>query len=332
LELDIEPKSEPLLLGIDLGGTKILAAVANPHGKVLAREYSATPAQKGPEAVVQAILETAHRTLAKAGITTAHLAAIGVGAAGTSNPHTGIISYSPNLPGWKDIPLRDIVEGELGVKTFVGNDANAAALGELYFGAGRGARNLVYVTLSTGIGGGIIIDGKLYTGKSGAAGEVGHMTIDVNGLRCRCGNIGCWETLASGTALAGEARRRISEGAKTTILARVRGDIKRITAQTVHEAAREGDALASELIAQTGYYAGVGFVNLINIFNPEVIIIGGGLSNMGNMLLEPAMKVVEERTFRAGREAVRLAIAQLGDDSGVLGLAALALQKMNEYT
>jgi glucokinase len=318
-------RSEPLVLGIDLGGTKILAAVANLQGRVLSRGHSVTPAQKGPEAVIKAILKAAHRALKQAGITSGELSAIGVGAAGASNPDTGIISTSPNLPGWKDIPLKDIIEDEFGVKTFLGNDANAAALGELRFGAGRGVRNLIYVTISTGIGGGIVIDGELYSGSSGAAGEVGHMTIDDNGPLCTCGNTGCWETLASGTALAREARQRIGEGARTSILEYARGDIERVTAQVIHAAARKGDGLARELIAQTGYYVGVGLVNLINIFNPELIIIGGGLANIGDMLMEPAIKVVEGRAIGAAYEAVRFAPPQLGGDSGVLGAVALTL-------
>jgi len=326
--MNTKTRPEDLILGIDLGGSKILAAVVNPQGEMLSRDHSVTPAQEGPEAVIHEILQAARRTLKQAGITIAEVKAIGVGAPGACNPDTGIVSSSPNLPGWKDVPLRDIIARELGVETFLINDANAAALGELCFGAGRGARNLIYVTISTGIGGGIIIDGKLYSGTSGAAGEIGHMTIDVNGPRCNCGNIGCWEALASGTALAKEARRKIGEGERTAILNHAQGDIEQVTAETVHAAAQEGDALARELITRTGYYVGVGFVNLVNIFNPELIIIGGGLSNMGEMLLEPAIKVVKERAFKAAHEVVRFALPQLGLNSGVLGAAALALQEM----
>lgn len=323
-----DSRSEPLILGIDLGGTKILTAVASATGKLLASEQVITPAEQGPETVIEAIVAAADRTLGQAGIAAAQLSAVGVGAAGISNPDTGVIFSSPNLPGWQDVPLRDIIERRLGIKTYLGNDANAAALGELYFGAGRGARHLIYVTVSTGIGGGIIIDGKLYTGTGGTAGEVGHMTIADNGPLCTCGNTGCWEVLASGTALAKEAQRRLKEGAKTSILEQAGGDIKQITAQVIHAAAQEGDVLAGELIAQTGYYVGVGLVNLVNIFNPELIIIGGGLSRMGDRLLKPAIKVVAERAFKPAYQAVRFTTAQLEGNSGVLGAVALALQEM----
>jgi len=322
----------PLILGVDLGGTKILTAVTDSEGKMLSRDHHITPAQKGHEAVIQSILESAHRVLEQANVAISELTAIGVGAPGLSNPETGILFTSPNLPGWRNVPLKDIMQERLGKRTFVINDANAAALGEFYFGAARGVRNFIYITLSTGIGGGIITDGKIYSGASGAAGEVGHMTINDEGLICNCGNRGCWETLASGTALAREARHRIKEGVRTSILEYAEGDVEKVTAQVIHSAAEQGDSLAKELIARTGYYVGVGLANLINIFNPELIVIGGGLSNIGNMLLEPAFKVAGERAYEEAFKAVRFASAELGRNSGVLGAAAFALQEMKKLT
>jgi glucokinase len=323
---------EPLSLGIDLGGTKILTAVATAQGKMLSRDHSVTPAKKGQEAVVRSILESIGRALEQAGIAAPQLSAIGVGAPGLSNPETGILFTSPNLPGWRDVPLRDIIEKELGKKAFLINDANAAALGELYFGAAKGAHHFIYITISTGIGGGIIIDSEVYTGSIGTAGEVGHMTIDDDGPPCNCGNRGCWETLASGTAMAREARKQIKEGARTSILGYAEGDVEKVTAQVIHNAAKEGDSLAKELITRTGYYVGVGLANLVNIFNPELIVIGGGLSNIGDMLLEPAYEVAGERAFKESYRTVRFALAKLGRDSGVLGAAAFALQEMKKIS
>ena len=322
--------ADDLILSIDLGGTKILTAVTNSQGKMLSRDHSITPALKGYEAVIHSILESAHRALKQADVAIEEITAIGVGAPGLSNPETGILFTSPNLPGWQDVPLRDIVQERLGKQTFVINDANAAALGEFYFGAARGVRNFIYITLSTGIGGGIVIDGKIYSGTIGAAGEVGHMTIDDEGPICKCGNRGCWETLASGTALAREARHRIKEGVATSILEYAEGDVEKVTAQVIHNAATQGDSLAKELIARTGYYIGVGLANLVNIFNPELIVIGGGLSNIGDMLLEPAFKVAGERAYKEAFQAVRFASAELGRNSGVLGAAAFALQGMGK--
>lgn len=320
--------ADDLALGIDLGGSKILTAVVGARGQMLSSDRSKTPAAEGHEAVVRSILESAHRSLQQAGVSVSELLAVGVGAPGLVNSRTGIVATSPHLPGWWDVPLRDIIQDGLGKATFLINDANAAALGELRFGAALGARNFIYITVSTGIGGGIVIDGEIYSGATGIAGEVGHMTIDDEGPACNCGNRGCWETLASGTALAREARRRIEEGADTSIPAHAEGDVSRVTAKTVQSAAEQGDALSRELIGRTGYYLGVGLANLVNIFNPELIVVGGGLSNMGEMLLEPAFKTASERAYREAFEAVRFVRAELGRNSGVLGAAAFALQEM----
>lgn len=319
-----------LTMGIDLGGSKTLTAVIDGRGQVLSTDENVTPVTKDRDELVQSIVDSAHRALQRADITMSRIAAIGIGAAGISNPEAGIVFTSPNLPALRNILLRDIIQERLGSKTFLTNDANAAALGEFYFGAGRGVRNFIYITISTGIGGGIIIDGQIYSGAIGAAGEVGHMTIDDNGPVCNCGSRGCWEALASGTALGREARRRVEAGRRTSMLKYAEGDIEKITPQIVHSAAKQGDRLAKELIARTGYYVGVGLANLINIFNPELIVIGGGLSNMGDMLLDPAIKTAGERAFKEAYQSVRFASAQLGGYSGILGAAAFALEKIGK--
>ncbi|MFA5316686.1 MAG: ROK family protein [Dehalococcoidales bacterium] len=320
----------PLVAAVDLGGSKILSVVADAHGNIISRDLRKTSAARGPEAVIDAILESLRGVISEAGVSASKLCGIGLGAPGVSNPETGVVFTSPNLPGWHDVPLRDIIARETGLKTLLINDANAAALGELCFGAARGVRNFIYITISTGIGGGIVINGELYGGASGTAGEIGHMTIADDGPPCTCGNRGCWEQLASGTALAREARRRIGEGAASVILECAGGNIERVTAEAVSRALDRGDALAAELVAQTSYYLGVGFANLINIFNPELIVIGGGLSNMGEKLLSPAYQVAGQRAFKESYRAVRFARAELGADAGVLGAAALILGKENQ--
>jgi glucokinase len=322
--------TEFLNLGIDLGGSKILTAVVDPQGRIFSSDESVTPATEGRDLVIQSIVHSADSALEKAGITISEITVIGIGAPGISNPEAGILFTSPNLPGWRNVLLRDIIQDKLGRKTFLINDANAAALGEFYFGAARGVRNFIYVTLSTGIGGGIIIDGKIYAGAIGTAGEIGHMTIDENGPICNCGNRGCWETLASGTALAREASRRIEEGVKTSILKQVDGDLGQVTAQVIHAAALQGDKFARELIARTGHYVGVGLINLINIFNPELIVIGGGLSTMGDMLLAPAFKTAGQRAYKEAFQAVRFVTAELGRNSGALGAAAFAFEEIQK--
>jgi len=317
-----------LILGIDLGGSKVLAAVVDSQGRVVSSHESVTPATKGREAVIQCIVDSARGALEQRRVAMSEISAVGIGAAGISNPEAGILFTSPNLPGLREVLLGDIVQEKLGKKTFIINDANAAALGELHYGAARDARNFIYITISTGIGGGIVIDGKIYTGAIGIAGEVGHMTIDDNGPICSCGNRGCWEMLASGTALSREARLRISKGVKTSILEYAEGNIENVSAQAIQRAAEKGDKLAKELVAQTGYYVGVGLASLVNIFNPELIVIGGGLSNIGDMLLEPAFKTAEKRAYKEAFQAVRFSSAELGRNSGVIGAATFALQEM----
>jgi glucokinase len=317
------------VLGIDLGGTKILTSVIDSEGKMLSRDHSVTPAAQGHEAVIQAIVESIRRTLDEAHLSPGNLEAIGIAAPGLSNPQAGVIYTSPNLPGWQNVPLRDIISEEIGKATYLINDGSAAALGEWHYGAGKGTRDLVYVTISTGVGGGIIIDGRIYAGATGTAGELGHMVIDHSGPLCNCGNTGCWEILASGTALATEAKHLIGTGTETAILAYAGGSIEKINAEAIQGAALAGDELANKLIARNAYYHGVGLANLINIFNPEIIVIGGGLSNMGDMLLLPAYEEAERRAFKESFRAVRFELAKLGRNSGVIGAAAFAREQAN---
>lgn len=328
-ENTVESSKDNLVLGIDLGGTKILTAVIGPGGTMLSRDHSITPAAHGVQAVIDAVVESARRALEDAGVAAADLATVGIGAPGLSNPDTGVLYTSPNLPGWKNVPLRDIVARELGAPAYLINDGSAAAIGELHYGAARGAKDFIYITVSTGIGGGIVINRDIYAGSIGTAGELGHMVIDDNGPLCNCGNTGCWEMLASGTALAAEARRIIEKGSDSAILQYARGDVNKVNAEHIEAAARAGDELASRLIARTAYYLGVGFSNLINIFNPEVIVIGGGLSNIGDLLLAPAYEEAGRRAFRQPYASTRFSRAELGRNSGVIGAAAFALEKAN---
>jgi len=320
-------KQELPVLAIDLGGTKIITALISNKGQVLTKEYHLTLADEGPQSVINRILFAIDHLLSLSNIDPSQLDSISIAAAGAIDFDKGLITSSPNLPGWNDIPLRDIVKGKYRINTLLINDANAAALGEHHFGAGKGVNNLILLTLGTGIGGGIIINGRLYSGQCGSAGEIGHTTIDVNGPRCSCSNIGCLEVLASGRAVAKEAVRRIRQGERSSLTEIVEGNIENITAEKVSIAAQSGDSLASEVIMKAAFYLGVGMVNLVNIFNPEMIIIGGGMAKMGDLLLNPARQVVRERAFQLSAGAVRIVPAQLGDNAGVLGAAVFAFQQ-----
>lgn len=317
------------VLAIDIGGTKIITALISNKGQVMAKEYHLTLADEGPPSVINRILAAIDRLLKATNMGLSQLDSISIAAAGAINFEKGVITSSPNLPGWRDIPLKDMVKERYQVNTFLINDANAAALAEHRFGAGRGTNNLVYLTVSTGIGSGIIIDGKLYMGACGSAGEIGHMTIDVNGPRDKCGNIGCLETLASGTAVAKEAIKRIKRGEGSYLTEMVEGKIENITAEQVSAAAQSGDSLALEVIMQAATYLGVGLVNVVNIFNPEIIVIGGGMTQMGDLLFNPARKVVRERAFPVSSGVVRIVPAQLGNNTEVIGAAIFARQQKN---
>ena len=321
---------EEVVLAIDLGGTKIIAAVISRQGQVIARESYLTSAGEGPQSVIDRIFSATDHLLGVSDIEPSQLHSISIAAAGAIDFEQGVVTSSPNLPGWHDIPLRETVSSKYKFRTFLINDASAAALGEHQFGVGRGVDNLIYLTVSTGIGGGIIINGRLYLGVRGSAGEIGHMTIDVNGPECSCGNIGCLEMLASGKAIAREAIRRIGQGEESALTKMVEGKIENITAEEVGMAAEGGDSLALEVISQAATYLGVGMVNLVNIFNPGMIIVGGGVAQMGELLLAPARRVVEERAFKLPAQAVRMVPAHLGDEAGVLGAAIFAFQQESD--
>jgi glucokinase len=318
------------VLTVDLGGTKIIAAVVLPDGKIISRNYCLTMADHGPEIVIDRILVAVNRATAQATLNTSDVIGIGIAAAGIMDTSRGIVATSPNLPRWYNVPLRDIIADRLGVVTYVINDANAAALGEHRFGAGVGFDNIVYLTVSTGIGGGIIIGGELYSGADGCAGEIGHMTVEANGPRCHCGNFGCLEALASGWAVAKTALRRIRSGEKSSIVELVNGRLESVTAETVAAAARRGDQLAADIVADAAKYLGIGLANLVNIFNPELIVIGGGLSKMGDMLLKPARKVLKERAFRLPAQTAHIARARLGSNAGIIGAAAYVFDQQSE--
>lgn len=310
------------VLALDLGGTKIIAAAVLSTGEIISRKYSLTLADEGPRPVINRLSSAVAETMAQAKLKTPGIAGIGIAAAGIIDTNEGIVTTSPNLPGWRDVPLRDIIAERLGLTTYLINDASAAALGEHRFGAGKGVDNLIYLTVSTGIGGGIIIDGELYLGADGCAGEIGHMIIETHGPQCNCGKFGCLEALASGSAMTKESVRRLNQGEKSYIIELVDGRLEDITAETVSLAARKGDSLACDIVARAANYLGIGLANLVNIFNPELIVIGGGVSKMGNMLLAPTRKAVRELAFKLPARTARIVRARLGSNAGIIGAAA----------
>jgi glucokinase len=309
------------VLAVDVGGTKVLVAAVLPNGEIISRRYYFTEAKKGVQAIINRLSSDINKSISAARSKDAEPIGIGIAIAGVLNIGKGLVTSSPNLPGWRNVPIRDSIAARSDLPTYLINDASAAALGEHRFGAGSGFDNMLYVTVSTGIGGGIIANGELYTGADGCAGEFGHMTIVPDGPQCHCGNLGCLEALASGWAIAKEAITRIRNGERSYITEVVDGKIENITAEVVAAAARKDDRLACEIVDKAAGYLGIGLANLVNIFNPELIVIGGGLSKMGNMLLRPACRVIRKRAFRLPAKTVRIVRARLGGNAGIVGAA-----------
>ena len=312
------------VLSVDLGGTKILAALVE-SDEVSFKDNTPTGASEGPEVVIDRLCAAISRVLEKSGRDQAGVSGISVAAAGGIDVANGIVTLSPSLPGWHNIPLvAEIRKRFSQTPVYIIHDANASALGELTYGAGRGTKNMIFLTVSTGIGGGIIIDGKEYHGADGAAGEIGHMTIDVSGPKCTCGNTGCLEVLASGTAMARYAIEKLREGKTSQLTSLAKGKFEDITAREIEQAARNGDELANQVIERAAKYLGIGLANVVNIFNPEAVVIGGGISNLGELILAPARRVVKERAFPISAQTARIVRAELGEESGIIGAAVYA--------
>ncbi len=307
-----------------------MSGLVEESGAILAQDYRPTKAKRGPEAVVQRAIESAAKVMQDGRVSAAQLHAIGIGAPGPVDPSEGVVVSPPNLPGWGRLPLRDLIQSAFGVQTFIENDANAAALAENRFGAGRGSDHMAYVTVSTGIGGGFILDGRLYTGLNGAAAEIGHMTVLPHGPHCGCGNRGCLEAVASGTAIAREGRELMATSTPTLISDLAGGNPELVTAKLVAEAAARGDVAAQEIIGEAVAYLGIGMANLVNLLNPEVLVIGGSLTKLGDLLFEAVRRAIARRAFPAAARRVRVVPAGLGDAVVVLGAVAVAMMRADQ--
>jgi len=319
----MKPSAKPVV-AIDIGGTKYIVAVISADHQILSRVYRHTLSREGPEKVIARLMSTIDEVIDKSGIKPSQLGGIAVAYAGLVDIDKGIVTEAPNLPHWNNVPLRDMLVDRFKMPAFVINDASAAALGEHRLGAGKELNNLIFITVSTGIGGGIIINGELYNGTDGCAGEIGHTVVQLDGPECSCGRRGCWESLASGTAIARMAKEGLRSGEKSILLDMTYGVIDDVRAETVAAGARKGDALCKRVINQAACYLGIGLGNLVNIFNPQMIIIGGGVSAMGEMILRPARRSMKEHAFKLPASTVRVVRVGLGTDSGLLGAAIYA--------
>jgi glucokinase len=313
-------------IAVDLGGTNLRAAVLSADGTLTHRVSAPTEAKQGADAVVTRIGALVNRIAEEAQLDRA--VPVGAAAPGPLNPKTGIVHFTPNLPGWRDFPLRDRLVELTGRSVEIDNDANCAALGEARYGSARDVDHMIYLGIGTGMGGGVVVDGKLVEGALGLGGELGHVTVAMDGPRCTCGSIGCLEAFAAGWAIAYEANlvAQTSDGAA---LRNAAGDGP-ITATDVAAAADGGDPAATAILDRAGTALGAAIGVFINIFNPDLVVIGGGLMSLGDHLLDPARRAIPRHSFRAQREHARLVLAALGDDSGLFGAGAIALDRGNE--
>jgi glucokinase len=310
-------------IGIDLGGTNIVAGVVDEEGAILKKVNKPTDAGREPRHIIKDMAELALAAAEKSGVAMSDIESVGVGVPGAANGGTGMVDYAANLY-WKDVPLAELLGAEVGRPVYIGNDANAAAYGEYTSGAAKGRGSAVAITLGTGIGGGAIEDGKLLTGFNHAGMEVGHMVIRRGGRACPCGRLGCWERYASATGLIITTRSAMGDNKKTKMWELVDGDINRVEGKTAFDAMAAGDETAKAVVDTYIDDLACGVTNLINIFQPDVLCVGGGVSNVGEVLLAPLReKTMAEVYSRNSAENTKIIRAKLGNDAGVIGAAHL---------
>lgn len=316
-----------LYAAIDLGGTNVRAIVADLDGNVYSEDIQASRAADGLDITLDTMCRSLAAACREADVELSELRGLGIASPGAVDAINGIVPEAPQLIGWKDVPLVSTMSERLDMPVWLENDANAAALGENRFGAGRGTRHMLYMTVSTGIGGGIIIDGKLYRGARGAAGEFGHLIIYPDGPKCGCGSMGCIESLASGTAIARQGRE-LAEAGEAPQLAQILEREGRLSAGMIATAADGGDDVSRRIFHEAGMYLGLALASYVNIFNPQAIIIGGGVTRSAHLFIPEAKRVMEERAMRSPLEDVRLGLSELGERVGSLGMIARLRDEM----
>ena len=311
------------VIGVDIGGTNIKMGAVDYRGNILATVKTTTEAQRG----VEALLERLRIFIAqlKASVPDQHLAAVGVGIPGAVLFREGIVTQAPNIPALGGLPVRKMLQDLIGVPCYLENDANAIALGEYWQGAGRGYKHVCCLTLGTGTGGGVIIDGELLHGADGMAAELGHISVQADGAPCPCGSQGCLEQFASANGILRILSEELKRNTDTTLLAE---DQETITPATIYSHALKGDGVARKILEEGGYGLGVGLASLVNIFNPEVIVIGGGVAAAWDILMPPALAIMKVRGFRAMVERVKIVPAEKGDDAGIYGCAYVAWESI----
>lgn len=315
------------IIGIDLGGTTVKIAILTLDGDIQQKWSNKTDIQNDGRNIVPNIIESINHYLKLNGLTKSDFIGIGMGSPGAVNPRNGTVIGAYNL-GWKTLqPVKELIEAGTGIPFFIDNDANVAALGERWLGAGEDGANVVFVTLGTGVGGGVVAEGKLIHG-AGAAGEIGHIIVDPNGYSCTCGNIGCLETVASATGLVRLARDLSQQYTSESELKRLMADGQDVTAKIVFDQAKKGDELALMIIDKFSFYLGLACGNIANTLNPDSIVIGGGVSAAGEILLKGVKDYFNKYTYTSVRTSTKVKLAKLGNDAGVIGAAWLVKENI----
>lgn len=311
-----------LVAAIDMGATHLSVAIADFSARIIEETEQSFRIDNGPDKCLMEVNQALRAIVDKCGMKLKDIAAVGVSVPGPVVTDAGMVMAPPIMPGWDRFPIRDTLEKLWGVSVTINNDADLGALGEWAYGAGRGEKNLAFIKVGSGIGAGLIVDRQIYVGSTGSAGEIGHLTIDKNGPLCTCGNYGCLETFASGSAIEVQAQKLVESG-KRTLLTHPMG--RKISVSDVADAARRGDLAAQEIIKQSGTFIGIALAGLINLINPSTVIIGGGVAQVGDLLTGPIRQEVKERSLRASEHGVRITTAMLGRRSSLIGALVQAI-------
>lgn len=315
------------VIGVDFGITKIITALLDPNAKILARVDKPIETRLDGSEAIQLMIDTVKKVADENELGLQEVKGIGLAIPGLVDTRAGI-SLDPMHYNWKNLPIKSMIEKEFGLPVIVDNDGNAMALGEFWFGIKQEVKNLICINVGGGVGSGIVINGEVYRGFTESAGEIGHSTVQRNGPKCACGNYGCLEALTSGPAIARQTVEAIEKGARTIIKDLVKGRLKKITAKLVYEAAKRGDQLAIDILEGAGEYLGIGIANVIDHFDPEMIIISGGVAQAGDLILEPARKVAKEKVWDLPAKRVQIVPSALGKEAGVIGAATLILKEV----
>ncbi|MDD5174589.1 MAG: ROK family protein [Candidatus Omnitrophota bacterium] len=318
------------LIGVDIGGTNIKLALVDKKARLRGRKTFSTTSFEGKSDLIDGIVSQIKALVSGAGLSKNNIIGVGIGAPGAVDIRTGTVHYLTNIPDWREVPLGNILKKRLGLPVFVDNDVNVMALGEVYFGAGIGAVNMLCITLGTGVGGGLILDGKLYRGSSYAAGEFGHVPINISGPKCKCGSWACVEAYAGNNYIVKDVIADIRKGAKTLITKLVKGDLSKITPEIISEADRKGDRFAKKVWTDVGNKVGIGLAGVVNLLNVEKIVIGGGVAEAGKILFDSIKKTINARAMKLPAKTVRIVKAKLGYDAGLIGAATLVLYELGK--